>query len=487
MIQGTASHVGKSLITAGLCRLLQRIGVRVAPFKPQNMSNNAAVTDDGGEIGRAQALQAYASVISTSVHLNPVLLKPEPHHKCQIILQGRWWKTVSAQQFHHLKHQLMPKILESYYYLQTKYQFIITEGAGSPAEINLRRNDIANMGFAEVVDIPVVLVVDVERGGSIANVFGTHGLLSPSERQRIKGVIINKFRGDVHLFDGAIQIIQEKTTWPVLGVIPYFPLLQNLPAEDSLSMPSIKNQGKIRIAVPLLPYRSNMDDLDPLNAEDDVELLTVKAGEAIPGNCHAVILTGSKSTIADLEFLKQQGWDIDLKAHYRRGGYIIGLCGGFQMLGNNLVDATGLEGQQKQALGLGYFDMTTTMNAQKIIRQQRATELLDNMIVDGYEIHLGQSIGPATSRPWLRFEDGQFDGAVTADNRVLGCYVHGLFMNDQFRHAFLRRILNNFSSSLNFSYKMDHILNDWAEHLRANLNPKFIQSLLSLTKSVVPS
>ncbi len=480
MIQGTGSHVGKSLIVAGLCRLLKQNSVRVAPFKPQNMSNNAAVAGDGGEIGRAQALQAYACGILPSFHMNPVLLKPQPQQMAQIIVQGKWWRTVNAREFHQIKQQLMPKILESYQILADAYQVMMIEGAGSPAEINLRLHDLANMGFAEAADVPVVLVADIERGGVIASVLGTYHLFSKAEQKRVKGVIINKFRGDISLFVDGQEAIEQKTGWPVWGIIPYFPDLHLLPPEDSLSIPlQSKVKKPIKIAVPLLPYRANMDDIDPLVAEQGIETIPVHPGQPIPMNCQLVILTGSKSTIADLQFIRQQGWDIDLMAHYRQGGYILGLCGGFQMLGQSIHDEGGIEGETKKYPGLGYFDFITAMQPEKIVREQQATELLSGHLVRGYEIHLGKTTGSSLKKPLLRYDNGDTDGAISKDGRVLGCYLHGLFANDQFRHDFLKRLSPDFSSTLSYQQQTNRILDDWAAHLQQHLTPQFLQQFLN--------
>lgn len=481
MVQGTGSHVGKSLIAAGLCRLLKQNCVQVAPFKPQNMSNNAAVTEDGGEIGRAQSLQAFACGIPPTVHMNPVLLKPQPQHTAQIIVQGKWWRTVSAQEFHQIKQELMPKILESYQIVSDAYPVMIIEGAGSPAEINLRLHDLANMGFAEAADVPVILIADIERGGVIANVLGTYYLLSKTERQRVKGVIINKFRGDLSLFAEGGKIIEQKTGWPVWGIIPYFPDLHLLPPEDSLSIPQPSMTEKfIKIAVPLLPYRANMDDIDPLVAEQGIEVVPVQPGQPIPVNCQLIILTGSKSTIADLEFIRQQGWDIDMMAHYRQGGYILGLCGGFQMLGQWIYDEGGIEGKTRKYQGLAYFDFSTEMQPEKIIREKQATELLTGHSVKGYEIHLGRTKGASLQKPFLRYDNGDIDGAISQNGRVLGCYLHGLLGNDHFRHDFLKRLSPHFNSTLSYQQKTNQILDDWAIHLQQYLLPQFLQQFLDL-------
>ena len=362
MLQGTGSDVGKSLLLAGLARAFTRRGLRVRPFKPQNMSNNAAVTADGGEIGRAQALQARACGTAPVTDMNPVLLKPQSESGAQIVLQGRVWRAAGAGEYRRLAPSLLPAILGSFSRLAEAADLVLVEGAGSPAEINLRDGDIANMGFAEAADVPVVLVGDIERGGVIAQLVGTHALLSATERALLAGYIVNKFRGDVRLFDGGITAITGRTGMRCFGVVPFFPGASALPAEDSLALaphPSPlpacgeregpakrEGEGPVRIAVPMLPRIANFDDLDPLRAEPGVELVMVRPGQPLPRDAALVILPGSKATISDLEFLRREGWDIDLLAHRRQGGRILGLCGGYQMLGRSIADPLGVEGRQ---------------------------------------------------------------------------------------------------------------------------------------------
>src|SRR5690606_3940872 len=325
MLQGTGSSVGKSLLVAGLCRHFARRGLNVRPFKPQNMSNNAAVTADGGEIGRAQALQARAAGIAPSVHMNPVLLKPESETGAQIIVQGRRWETLKARAYGARKADLMSAVLASFDEVASGADLVIVEGAGSPAEINLRSGDIANMGFAEAAGVPVILVGDVERGGVIASLVGCKAVLSPDDASRIKGYIINKFRGDVSLFDGAVTAITERTGWPSLGVVPFFAPAMDLPAEDSADLDDkvvhrTSSRQSIRIIVPLLPRIAIFDDLDPLRLEPDVEIEMIRPGRSLPLDRDLIILPGSKSTVSDLGKLKLEGWDIDIRAHVRRGG-----------------------------------------------------------------------------------------------------------------------------------------------------------------------
>ena len=356
MIQGTGSDVGKSLIVAGLCRAFARRGLTVRPFKPQNMSNNAAVTADGGEIGRAQALQARACGVAPVTDMNPVLLKPQSEIGAQVVVQGRIWGNAKARAYQALKGELLPKVLESFRRLSAQADLVIVEGAGSPAEVNLRAGDIANMGFAEAADLPVVLVADIDRGGVIATLVGSHAVIAPAEARRVAGYVINKFRGDVSLFDDGLRIITEHTGWPSLGVVPFFPVAARLPAEDAvaLSHSRVAEDREIRIAVPQLARIANFDDFDPLIAEPDVALDFVEPGRALPGDADLVVLPGSKATLADLAFLRDQGWDLDLRAHLRRGGRVLGICGGYQMLGRCISDPPGDRGpRRRDREGLG--------------------------------------------------------------------------------------------------------------------------------------
>jgi len=460
MIQGTGSDVGKSLLVAGLARAFTRRGLAVRPFKPQNMSNNAAVTEDGGEIGRAQALQARACGVNPSVHMNPVLLKPQSDQGAQIIVQGRVHGTASARDYHMLKPDLLPRVLESFAEISKGADLVLIEGAGSPAEVNLRQFDIANMGFAEAADVPVVLVGDIERGGVIAALVGTHALLPQSERMRIKGYIINKFRGDLSLFEPALDIIKNKTGLCCFGVLPWFKGARLLPDEDSVALdrPSQKSRAEkssrpeaaIRIAVPRLPHIANFDDFDPLKAEPGVDLTFVPPGRPLPMDCDLIILPGSKTTIADLAALRAEGWDIDLYAHHRRGGRVLGICAGYQMLGRHIADPLGVEspvaGQAESVAALGLLDVETVFGKDKTLT--RATGTNDNfggdgMAVEGYEMHMGETFGPDCARPFLDLNGTASNGAggaCAADGRVQGCYVHGLFADDGFRRNFLNSL-----------------------------------------------
>ncbi|MGH6897035.1 MAG: cobyric acid synthase [Geminicoccaceae bacterium] len=481
MVQGTGSHVGKSLLVAGLCRAYARRGLSVRPFKPQNMSNNAAVTPDGGEIGRAQALQARACGILPSVHMNPVLLKPQTEIGAQIIVQGRVFTTCSARDYAHLKLSLMPHVLESFEQLSRDADLILAEGAGSPAEVNLRAHDIANMGFAEAADLPVVLLGDIDKGGVIAALVGTHALLQPEEQARLEGYLINKFRGDPSLFDEAHPIIAARTGMRSYGVIPWFDHAHRLPAEDVLGLakPAATADGAIRIAVLRFARIANFDDLDPLVSEPDVDLEIVPPGAPVPGDADLVILPGAKATLADLADLRAQGWDIDLAAHVRRGGAVLGICGGFQMLGHHVADPAGIEGPPGGADGLGLLDLETVLTADKQLHEVRGREVASGAPVHGYEMHLGRTTGPALARPMLDL-DGRPDGAVSPDGRIMGCYVHGLFAADDFRHAFLARVKERAPSGLAFEPQIDATLDALAGHLEAHVD---LDGLLALARS----
>jgi adenosylcobyric acid synthase len=484
MLQGTGSDVGKSLLVAGLARAYTRRGLRVRPFKPQNMSNNAAVTVDGGEIGRAQALQARACGVAPVTDMNPVLLKPQSESGAQIVLRGRVWGSAGADEYRRLAPELLPAVLGSFFRLAKAVDLVLVEGAGSPAEVNLRNGDIANMGFAEAADVPVVLVGDIERGGVIAQLVGTYELLSSTERALLSGYIINKFRGDARLFDGGIAAIGARTGLRYFGVVPYFTAAGTLPAEDSLALaphssphPACgeregrakrEGEGRIQIAVPLLPHIANFDDFDPLRAEPGVEVLFVPAGQPLPREAALVILPGSKATIGDLIFLRGEGWDIDLLAHYRHQRRILGLCGGYQMLGRTISDPLGMEGQARTVPGLGLLDIKTVLTASKQLRQVAGVEFATGMPVDGYEMHLGETTGAGLERPMLRFGTGT-DGCTSADGVVAGCYLHGLFTSDLFRRAFLAR-LGAPPSDLAYEHQVETTLDALAAHLEQSLD-----------------
>ncbi len=469
MLQGTGSDVGKSLIVAGLCRLFARRGLKVRPFKPQNMSNNAAVTADGGEIGRAQALQARAAGIAPTVHMNPVLLKPQSDVGAQVVVRGRVIGNARADDYQRLKPTLLPAVLDSFARLADGADLILVEGAGSPAEVNLRAGDIANMGFAEAADVPVVLIGDIDRGGVIASLVGTVALLASAERHRLAGYLINKFRGDVRLFDGGIGIIGERTGLRCFGVVPWFAEAGRLPAEDAVVLQqrppvAFPASGGVRIYVPRLPHIANFDDLDPLRAEAGVVVSFIDLAEALPADADAVILPGSKATIADLDALVAAGWDVDLKALHRRGGTIVGLCGGYQMLGQAIADPHGMEGPPGQRHGLGMLDLTTVLGADKTLTEVTGTCALTGEADHGYEMHVGVTDGPGRRRPFIRYAS-HTDGAVSADERVLGCYLHGLFVADGFRHAFLQRLGRAGAGIASFQREVDGVLDRLADHL----------------------
>ena len=478
MIQATGSNAGKSTLVAGLARALVRRGLKVAPFKPQNMSNNAAVAVEGGEIGRAQAVQARAARMIPSVHMNPVLLKPETDSGAQVIVQGKRWGTLRAKNFLDKKAALLPAVLDSFAQLAREADIVLVEGAGSPAEINLRAGDIANMGFAAAADVPVVLVGDIDRGGVIASLAGTHLVLEPDERARIRGFVINKFRGDASLFDQGLAAVTRLTGWPSLGVVPWLLRAAWLPAEDAVDLDRVHPSASSRvIAVPVLARIANFDDLDPLGMEPGVKLVFVRPGEPIPGNAEMVILPGSKSTIGDLAFLRAQGWDIDIKAHVRRGGHVLGLCGGYQMLGYTIADPEGIEGPSATVDGLGLLDITTVMHADKSTRLVRGIHSATGTPVEGYEIHLGHSEGRDCARPVVTI-DGRPDGAGTVDGRVQGTYVHGLFTGDAFRKAWLAQL--GIASSLAYETQIESALDALADHLEGHLD---IDAILEIARS----
>jgi adenosylcobyric acid synthase len=478
MIQGTGSNAGKSTLVAGLARLLVRRGLRVAPFKPQNMSNNAAVAVEGGEIGRAQAVQARAARMRPSVHMNPVLLKPETDTGAQVIVQGKRWGTLRARHYLDKKAELMPAVLDSFARLAREADLVLVEGAGSPAEINLRSGDIANMGFAAAANLPVVLVGDIDRGGVIASLAGTHLVLEPDERARIQGFVINKFRGDAKLFDQGLTSITQLTGWPSLGVVPWLPQAAWLPAEDAMDLDREQQSSGSRVIAALKLARiANFDDLDPLGMEPGVRLVLVGPGEPIPGNADVVILPGSKSTIADLAYLRAQGWDVDIQAHVRRGGHVLGLCGGYQMLGRSVADPDGVDGRPGTVAGLGLLDITTTMSGDKSTTAVHGIHCATGAAVEGYEIHLGRSDGPDCARPVLRL-NGRADGAGSADGRVQGTYVHGLFTGDGFRKAWLAHL--GIASTLAYEARIETTLDALADHLEAHLD---IDQLLKIARS----
>lgn len=437
MFQGTGSDVGKSVLVAALCRALVNRGLRVLPFKPQNMSNNAAATA-GGEIGRAQALQALACGVEPEVDMNPVLIKPQSDRTAQLVVRGRAQQGIDADYYRAHKQALLATVLDSYRALAARADIVVIEGAGSPAETNLRAGDIANMGFARAAQVPVVLIGDIDRGGVIASLVGTHAVLEAEDAALVRGFLINKFRGDVKLFDAGLAEIQRRTGWTCLGVVPWLTAARALPAEDAVVLENPPtSQGPLVVAVPMLSRIANFDDFDALRAEPGVKLEMVPPGRPLPAEAAVVILPGTKSTVADLAFFRAQGWDIDLSAHLRRGGRVLGICGGFQMLGEAVSDPDGVEGAAGEAPGLGYLPVRTRLAGEKRARPVRGRHVSTNAAFEGYEIHVGRTERAGTLAPMLQFEDGAPDGAVSVDGRIAGCYVHGLFDHPEFRAAWL--------------------------------------------------
>jgi len=479
MLQGTGSDVGKSVLVAGLCRALVKRGLRVLPFKPQNMSNNAAVTSDGGEIGRAQALQATACQVEPHTDMNPVLLKPQADRTSQLIVHGRMRGTLGAGNFRQARGALLGQVLASYDRLCKACDIVVVEGAGSPAEINLRAGDIANMGFARAAGVPVVLVGDIDRGGVIAAIVGTKAIIDPADAAMIQGFIINKFRGDPALFADGYRQIESLSEWRGFGVVPWLSATARLPSEDAV----VLERGKARagrsklIACPILPRISNFDDLDPLKLENEVELHMVPPGQPIPSEAALIILPGSKATIADLAALRAEGWDIDVLAHHRRGGLILGLCGGYQMLGKSIADPDGLEGPASTANGLGLLDVETTLHAHKTLRP------VSGMAMDapfhGYEMHMGRTSGPDTQRPFAVFSDGRHDGAINAAGMVFGSYVHGVLADSELRRALLSR-MDVEAGGVDYGFSVEAALDEIASALEEHLD---IDALVELAMS----
>ena len=468
MFQGTGSNVGKSLLVAGLCRVLRNRGISVAPFKPQNMSNNAAVTVDRGEIGRDQALQARAAGRDPHTDMNPVLLKPESETGSQIIVQGRRHATAKAREYAALKPQLMRPVLESFERLKNSVDIVLVEGAGSPAEVNLRKGDIANMGFARAANVPVVLVGDIDRGGVIAQLVGTKVVLDPADEAMIGGFIVNKFRGDVSLFDDGYRMLETRTTWQGFGVLPYFSQAWKLPAEDALDIATPLRPGKPHIVCLGLSRIANFDDLDPLSNDPNLQVSILRAGQPIPADATLVIIPGTKSTRGDLEFLKSQGWDIDLRAHHRRGGHILGICGGYQILGKTVSDPEGIEGPAGTSEGLGFLDVETRMSQNKSLTRVNASYGVRALTIEGYEIHIGETHGPDCARPFAYIKDRP-EGAQSLTGQVTGTYLHGLFSNDLFRKAFLTGI--GLDSGIgNYESDVEQTLDALAAHIEGHLD-----------------
>lgn len=484
MLQGTGSDVGKSVLVAGLARAFTRRGLTVRPFKPQNMSNNAAVTANGGEIGRAQWMQAVACGVAPSVHMNPVLLKPETDLGAQVVVHGRVVGTAQAGGYQARKGELLGAVLESFAILSAEADLVLVEGAGSPAETNLRAGDIANMGFAVATGTPVVLIGDIDRGGVIAALVGTHAVLDETDRAMVKGFLINKFRGDVSLFDEGLADIVRRTGWPSFGVVPWLAAARRLPAEDAvvLDVPDAGAGRRLLVAVPMLSRIANFDDLDPLAAEPDVTVRFVPPGTPLPGDADLVVIPGSKATIGDLAFLRAQGWDIDIRAHARRGGRVLGLCGGFQMLGRWIADPDGLEGRPGTVEGLGLLDIETRLEPAKTVTQVAGTPWPDGPGLTGYEIHNGVTTGDGLKRPFLRIA-GQPHGAQSADGRVAGGYMHGLFAAGGFRQAFLAGLGLADRRRADQAVRLETALDALTDHLARHVD---LDGLLAVARRACP-
>ena len=478
MIQGTGSDVGKSLLVAGLARVFTRRGLRVRPFKPQNMSNNAAVTADGGEIGRAQALQARAAGVPLSVHMNPVLLKPQSNVGAQVVVHGKVLGNAKAREYQGLKPKLLGAVLDSFGRLSAECDLVLVEGAGSASEVNLRKSDIANMGFARAAGVPVVLVGDIDRGGVIASLVGTQAVIDAADAAMIVGFIVNRFRGDPTLFDDGMKTVRERTGWPALGLVPFFEAAHRLPAEDALGLPGRPTtaDGRLRIAVLAYPRIANFDDFDPLRLEPGVDLLFLRSGQPIPADTALVILPGSKATIADLTDLRQNYWDIDLVAHVRRGGFVLGICGGYQMLGRKISDPHGIEGPPSTVDGLDLLDIETVLEGEKILVEVTGETISEGIPFKGYEMHIGRTNGNLL--PLLKLQDGRFDGAVTDDGRVAGCYIHGLLTDDRQRRHWLQHI-GAPASSFDYEADVDTTLDLLADHLEKHVD---CERLLALAR-----
>lgn len=480
MLQGTGSDVGKSVLVAGLCRLLANRGLKVLPFKPQNMSNNAAVAQ-GGEIGRAQALQALASRAAPSIDMNPVLIKPQTDTGAQVVVHGKVIGTLGAADYQHRKGELLSAVMQSWQRLRARADMVIVEGAGSPAEINLRAGDIANMGFARAAGVPVVLVGDIDRGGVIASIVGTKAVIDKADAAMVQGFLINKFRGDVRLFDDGYAQIAQRTGWPGLGVIPWLAAARQLPAEDAVVLDAAAaTDGAITIAVPMFSRIANFDDFDPLAHEPGVRLVMVPPGQPLPGDAALIILPGTKATISDLAFLRAQGWDIDIAAHVRRGGALLGICGGYQMLGQTIEDPDGVEGAPGSVEALGYLPVITRLTGNKRVVDVTGISLRDHQPFAGYEIHIGQTTPLGDVQPLLRLASGEHDGSVSRNGRIAGCYIHRLFYHPAQRGVWLSR-LGAPSDGIAQDHRVDQALDALAAALEDHVD---VDRLLAIAGAV---
>ena len=482
MLQGTGSDAGKSTIVAGLCRVARRRGFSVAPFKPQNMSNNAAACPGGGEIGRAQALQARAAGISPTVDMNPVLLKPQSDRTSQVVVQGRVVSTLEAADYLARRDRLLAPVLDSFERLTGVFDLVIVEGAGSAAETNLRGRDIANMGFARRAGVPVCLVADIERGGVIASVAGTRVVLDPADAKMVRSFAVNKFRGDPALFREGVRDIERRTGWPCRGVVPWLDAAGRLPPEDAVVLDRPGDQParggvekRVRIVAPKLSRVANFDDMDPLRLEPAVDFSFVPPGMPLPRDADVVVLLGTKSTLGDLEFIRSQGWDHDVIAHARSGGRVLGLCGGYQVLGRRVCDPDGVDGPAGAAPGLGLLDVETVMRGEKRVRPVAGTCARSGTPLSGYEIHMGATTGADAARPFAHLERGP-DGAVSADGRIEGSYVHGLFAGDEFRARWLESVRAGAASAFVYETAIEEALDELADGIEMALD---VEALLT--------
>ncbi len=473
MFQGTGSDVGKTVLVAGLCRAAKRRGIKVVPFKPQNMSNNAAVAkaDIGakggyGEIGRGQWLQALACGVEPTVHMNPVLLKPQNQIGSQVVVQGKVWGNAKAREYLAMKPKLLKSVMDSFDRVSEDADLVLVEGAGSPAEINLRAGDIANMGFASEANVPVVLIGDIDRGGVIASIVGTHTILPPEDRDMIVGYLINKFRGDISLFDKGLKSITDFTDWKPFGILPWVDAIKRLPAEDSVALDKMSKQTQdgFKIVVPAMGKIANFDDLDPFKAEAGVALHFIRKGEAFPSDADMVVLPGSKSTIADMQELRANGWEAPIKTFAEKGGTLIGICGGYQILGQKIKDPFGLEGDVREINGLGLLDTETELQPEKTVQNSKPKSVEYGLPLDGYEIHMGQTSGKDCARPMIDFSS-HLDGAISSQGNVRGCYLHGLFGSDAYRKALLQSAGFRGGSDVSYMEIVEQALDELAQEM----------------------
>lgn len=485
MVQGTTSDAGKSTLVAGLCRVFSDLEFKVAPFKPQNMALNSAVTSDGGEIGRAQALQAAAARVPSRIDFNPILLKPNSDIGVQVIVHGKALKNMDATGYHDYKKVAMHAVLESHQRLASEFDLLMVEGAGSPAEINLRENDIANMGYAEAVDCPVIIIADIDKGGVFAHLVGTLALLSESEQQRVKGFVINRFRGDIELLRSGLEWLEQKTKRPVLGVLPYLHDLA-LDAEDAVNVANITSDIQIVIVVIIVPHISNHTDFDALRLNPQIDLRYVKIFDELPP-CDLLILPGSKSVISDLDYLKQQGWCQKINRHLRYGGKLIGVCGGFQMLGQVISDPQSIESNVSSTQGLAVAEFSTELMANKQLTQVtgRSCFTQNNVDFTGYEIHCGRSEGQALNTPAFKIhKDEQYhdDGFISHDNQIMGTYIHGLFDSPSLTNAVFDWVMPNhtINQTINVEAHREQQLTRLAETLKTHLDIEKIKQIIAL-------